>query len=288
MVEVTDESGQLVICIGGQEYARYRYSHECWRPFLYPLRAANGLSILADSPTDHRNHHGFWIGHARVNDTDCWSERHDSGRIVHRIFTEITGGSTAARFTERCDWVALDGRIILADTRSFIFFDTPSDARVFDFEIELRAPDGCPEVTLHQTNEAGLPHLRMAEGLSVNSGGTLINAEGKVGERGTYKQRSHWLDCSGKLGRLMCGVAMFDHPDNPDYPTRWFTRDYGAFSPNYAFFQETPTVITPGSPLRLRYRVYSHTGDVTDANVAGKWAEYRTAVGAGVPGLVTY
>jgi hypothetical protein len=284
MVEVIVETGQLVIRIGGQEYARYQYGPGCWKPYLYPLRAANGLSLLADAPTDHRHHHGFWVGHGRVDDVDCWLERHNSGRIVHQSFTEMTSGDDAGRFTEQCVWLAPDGKVILADTRTFIFYATPVDARIFDFVLELHAPSESP-VTLYQTNEAGLPQLRMAEGLTVKSGGVLINAEGKLGERGTYKQRSPWLDCSGKLGRLNCGVALFDHPDNPDHPTRWFSRDYGPFSPNYGFFQEEPIIITPTCPLRLRYRVYSHSGDVTEAQVAVKWEEYRMTAGHADPVL---
>ena len=276
MVEIIEETGQLVIRIGGQEYARYQYGVGNWKPYLYPLRAANGLSLLADAPTDHRHHHGFWVGHGRVDDVDCWLERHNSGHIVHQDFTELVSGSEVGHFTERCHWIAPDGRVALADTRAFTFHDTPAEGRIFDFELELYAPGQLP-VTLYQTNEAGLPQLRVAEGLTVKSGGTLLNAEGKTGERGTYRQRSPWLDCSGKLGRLTCGIAVFDHPDNPDYPTRWFTRDYGPISPNYGFFREEPIVIAPAQPLRLRYRIYSHSGNATDAQVAAKYEEYRAS-----------
>ena len=115
----------------------------------------------------------------------------------------------------------------------------------------------------------------MAEGLSVKTGGTITNAEGKQNERGTYRQRSPWLDCSGTLGRLTCGLAVFDHPENPDFPTPWFTRDYGPFSPNYGFFADEPIVLTPRKPLRLRYRVFTHTGDAEEAGVAAQFARYE-------------
>jgi hypothetical protein len=278
MIEIIEDHGKLVMRVGGQEYAQYHFAPQHWKPYLYPLRAANGLSLLADGPTDHRHHHGFWVGHARVNDVDCWLERPKSGHIIHRGFADVVSGGEIGKFTEHCDWVAPSGEIVLTDTRTFIFHDTPVEARIFDFELELRAP-GQAAVILHQTNEAGLPQLRVAEGLTVKSGGTLINAEGKRGERGTYKQRSSWIDCSGKLGRLNCGIALFDHPENPDHPTHWFTRDYGPISPNYGFFQNDPIVIDPQRPLCLRYRVYTHSGDATEGQVAHKWEEYREASG---------
>ncbi len=283
MVEISEENGQLIVRIGGQEFTRYQFGLPRWKPYLYPLRAANGLSLLADAPTDHRHHHGLWVGHGRIDDADFWLERHNSGKIVHKAFENLVTAGTTASFTATNDWTAASGEVMLKDARTFTFYDEPTEGRAFDFEIVLHSPD-TRSVTLHPSNEAGLPHVRLAEGLAVKTGGTLTNAEGKQNERGTYKQRSPWLDCSGKLGRLACGIAVFDHPDNPDHPTPWFTRDYGTFAPNYGFFQEDPIVITPEEPLRLRYRIYTHAGDVQEGKVAEAWQTY--AASASRSGLV--
>ena len=286
MAEILEESDQLVVRIAGQEMARYHYGPRVAKPYLYPLRAANGLSLLADTPLDHRHHHGFWVGHGRVVgtgqdgqpfDADCWLERHNSGAIRHERFENIASGASAT-FADFCRWEAPSGETILRDRRVFTFYDDPPEARRFDFEIELSAPSETP-VALEPTNEAGLPHVRVADGLTVRTGGTLTNASAKRNERGTYRQRSPWLDASGKLGRLACGVAVFDHPDNPAFPTPWFTRDYGPFAPNYGFFQPDPIVIAPGKPLRLRYRVFVHSGDVVEGGVAEAWDDYESEIG---------
>jgi hypothetical protein len=224
------------------------------------------------------------VGHGRVGDADFWLERHNSGKIVHKSFDEIVTGADTGSFTALNEWTAASGEVVLKDRRTFTFYESPSDGRPFDFEIILELP-GKATVTLHPSNEAGIPHVRVAEGLAVKTGGTITNAEGKTNERGTYKQRSPWLDCSGKLGRLVCGIALFDHPENPDHPTPWFTRDYGPLSPNYGFFQEDPIVIGPKSPLRLRYRIYTHSGDVVEGKVAEAWEEYAGT--SGRPALVT-
>ncbi len=47
MVEIIEEADRLVIRIDGQEYTQYHYGPMVWKPYLYPLRAANGLSLLA-------------------------------------------------------------------------------------------------------------------------------------------------------------------------------------------------------------------------------------------------
>jgi hypothetical protein len=274
MVEILQEAAQLIVRISGQEYARYAYGASVWKPYLCPIRAANGLSFLADAPLDHRHHHGFWVGHGRVDDTDFWLERHNSGRIVHREWEEITQGADSGGWTQVCAWTAASGKVLLHDTRTFTFYTTPQDARHFDFEIVLSAPAE-ETVTLSPTNQAGIPHLRVAEGLTPRTGGMISNAAGQKNEKGTYKQSSPWVDCSGTLGRLKCGIALFDHPENPDFPTPWFTRDYGPVSPNYGFFREDPLEITPDEPLRLRYRVFTHTGDAQEGGVAAAWETYR-------------
>ena len=273
MVEIIEESGQLIVRIGGQEYTRYQFGSPRWKPYLYPLRAANGLSLLAQEPTDHRHHHGLWVGHGRVNGVDCWLERPNSGKIVHIAFETVYSGAEQGGFTETCKWVAPDETVLLHDRRTLTFYALSPEARAFDFELLLTAPGQTP-VSLASTNEAGLPHIRVADGLTVNTGGTLTNAEGKKNERETYRQRSSWLDCSGKLGWRTCGIAVFDHPHNPDYPTRWFTRDYGPFSPNFGFFRSEPLVITPEAPLHLRYRIYTHSGDAIEGEVQAAWEEY--------------
>lgn len=277
MVEISEESGQLVIRIGGQEYARYQFGPSIRKPYLYPLHAANGQSLLAEAPIDHRHHHGLWFGHGRVDDIDFWLDRHNSGKIVHKKFDSITSGSSTGSFVQQCDWVAPNGAVVLTDTRTFTFYDTPVEARPFDVEIVLRAP-AQTTVTLSPATESGLPCVRPANGLTVRTGGTLINAEGKKNEREIYGKRSNWVDSSGKLGRQASGLAIFDHPLNPDHPTPWFVRDYGPISPNFALFQEEPLVIGPRKPLRLRYRLYTHSGDAVEGGVQAAWEEYQASV----------
>ena len=277
MIEITEENAQLIVQIAGKEFTRYHFGSQCWKPYLFPLRAINGLSLLADAPTDHRNHHGFWVGHGRVDDNDFWLERHNSGKIVHTGFDEIISGKEQGGFTALNNWVSPAGETMLRDRRTFTFHDTPPEARLFDFEIVLQSPD-TRTVSLEPTNEAGIPHLRTSEGLTVKTGGILTNAEGKTNERGTYRAPSNWLDCSGSLGRQSCGIALFDHPENPVSPTPWFTRDYGSFSPNYGFFQGEPILISPDAPLRLRYRVFLHNGNVEEGGVALEYDRYLKSV----------
>src|SRR5882724_10376990 len=141
MVEILEEKEQLIVRIGGQEYTRYQFCPSRWKPYLYPLRAANGLSLLADAPTDHRHHHGLWVGHGRVDDADFWLERHTSGKILHVKFVKLDKSGETAGFTALNHWEAASGDVMLKETRSFIFYDEPTDGRSFDFELVMESPD---------------------------------------------------------------------------------------------------------------------------------------------------
>ncbi len=279
MVEVMLEREELIIRVGGEEYAQYHFGEHLWKPYLAPIRADNGLSLVADAPIDYRHHHGLWIGHGRVNGEEFWHERYNSGRILHRTFEEVVSGDVGA-WTETCEWVAFDGTTQLQDRRRFTFYDMPADRRAFDLDFTLSAPAGA-SVRLDPTNEAGLPQIRAAEGLTGRSGGQMKNSEGQTNESGTYRRSASWIDCSGRLGRHTAGIACFVHPHNRDYPSQWFTRDYGPFAPNSAFFQEEPVEITPERPLRRRYRIYTHSGDAAAGGVAAAWAEYLSSAERG-------
>src|SRR5262249_5653502 len=51
------------------------------RPFLYPLYGPDGLPLTGlgkphDPAGSHAHHDSLWVGHARVNGHDFWSEHH--------------------------------------------------------------------------------------------------------------------------------------------------------------------------------------------------------------------
>jgi len=112
--------------------------------------------------------------------------------------------------------------------------------------------------------------------LSVKSGGTLVNAEGKTTEKGTWGIPSPWCDYYGTRDGLTEGIAILQHPGNRWFPAKWFTRDYGFFSPTPMQWPEGDgTALPKGEPLTLKYRVVVHAGDTESADVAGLFNAYQ-------------
>jgi hypothetical protein len=116
----------------------------------------------------------------------------------------------------------------------------------------------------------------MVPELSVKSGGTLVNAQGQKSEKGTWGVPSPWCDYSGTRDGVTEGLAIFQHPGNRWYPTPWFTRDYGFFSPTPMYWLENDRLDLPqGQPLTLQYRVVVHTGNTQGAQIASLFETYK-------------
>ncbi len=257
MIDIIDEPGKhLVVRDKEGEWARYVYGTGIWKPYLHPVLAPNGTVLTENAPVDHRNHHGIWFGYARTDDMDWWQERSNFGRIRHREFESLQKGNFA-QFCEICEWITSDSTIRLADRRGFSFSKASNGSRLIDINYEM-LPSGRP-VCLYPTKEAGLPMIRVADALDAKDGGLIVNSENQHKEAETYGKAARWLAMYGKSGKREAGIALMDHPDNPDHPARWFVRDYGAFAPNNPLFSDE-MILSPEKALQLRYRIVAFDG----------------------------
>ena len=112
--------------------------------------------------------------------------------------------------------------------------------------------------------------------------GRMVNAEGAETEKNVWGKRSPWVDYSGPVNGETVGVAIFDNPANPRFPTYWHSRAYGLFAANpfgVRDFTADKTrdgslTVTPGQPLDFRYRVVIHPGDARAARIADLYREW--------------
>jgi hypothetical protein len=71
-------------------------------------------------------------------------------------------------------------------------------------------------------------------------------------------------------------MAIMQHPTNNWYPSPWFTRDYGFFSPTPMYFpaDHKNTYLKKGDIVHLKYRVLIHNGTQETAKIAEEFATY--------------
>jgi hypothetical protein len=271
---------------------------EVVKPYLFPLRAASGTYITrmwplenveeeAKAQKDHPHQRGLWIAHAKVNDLDFWNiaplnnppyNRPDRGKIVLAKLGEIASGKDKGSIAATFNWQNHDGQTLLTESRLMTFYSDPA-LRTIDFDVTLTAV----QKVVFGDEKDGFLGVRLRPVMQEQGGtGHITNADGQVGERQVWGKPSNWCDYSGEIQGEKVGIAILDHPSNPQHPVRWHARGYGLFAANpfglEAFTrdrsQNGAMTIEPGQKVRFRYRVIIHPGDVKTADIAGQWNKY--------------
>ncbi|GMV93457.1 MAG: hypothetical protein AMXMBFR82_32350 [Candidatus Hydrogenedentota bacterium] len=247
---------------GGQKY-----------PYFWPVNGpASGESITTETSEPYPHHHSLFFGCDHVNGGNYWQDTNERGQVLSQGPAIVESGGERVVFTDTCLWKKPGEDPVIRDART-ITIAAPDDAtRYIDFEITL---ESLVDVTITKTNHS-LFSARVVPELSVESGGTLVNAQGDTSEAGTYGVESPWCDYSGTRDGVTEGIAILQNPGNRWYPSKWFTRDYGFFSPTPMYWLENDRLELPrGETLTLRYRVVVHTGNAEAANIAEHFRKYE-------------
>lgn len=246
------------VTVNGELFTDYRYNTNEKYPYFYPVNGpSSGISVTTQSSEPYPHHHSLFFGCDRVNGGNYWQDTLERGRIVSDRIEVGNPSDKKVVIEQRCEWVRPDAPTPFIDERRIVITAPGESLRVIDFEITLAAQ---MDVQIEKTNHS-LFSARMAPKLCVNSGGSLINAQGDSGEKATLGVESKWMAYSGKRLGVTEGLAIFDHPDNPWYPAKWFTRDYGFFSPTNMNFLEKPWTFKKGDTVSLKYRTVVFSGD---------------------------
>ncbi len=279
---------QIDIDLDGKPFTTFHAGVDAGKPYLAPLRSASGKIVTRRFPMenvegesrDHLHHRGLWFCYDDVNGVKFWEndpsyKNPKIGRIVVR--GGVTWKAAAKTMDAIFDWNDHDGTTVLIEHRVMKFQASPK-LRIIDFDITLTAPE---KVVFGDTKEGAFA-IRLADALTELKGsGKMVNAEGLQGMANVWGKRSSWVDYSGTLDGEKLGVAIFDHPSNPGYPTRWHSRDYGLFALNpwgqHAFDPaagEAHTMLAAGAALHFRWRVVIHSGDIVGAHIADLYREF--------------
>ncbi len=263
---------RIVVRVAGETFTCYRFGAGQKYPYFYPVNGpATGRSLTTESSLPYPHHRSLFFGCDRVNGDNFWQEGNEYGQIVSRGPKIAQNGPDRVRIEDKCEW-RRPGRPPALEDRRDIRFEAPSAMlRLIDFTVTLTAST---DVAVERTNHS-LFSARVEPALSVQRGGTLRNAQGALAEKGTYGAASPWCDYSGAHCGATEGIAIFDSPGNPWFPSKWFTRDYGFFSPTpMEWIGPEGFRLKKGESLTLRYRVVVHAGNAEQASVAALFQEW--------------
>jgi hypothetical protein len=272
------DKNKVAITVAGKLFTCYKFAPSQKYPYFWPVNGPlSGLSITTESSQPYPHHHSLFFGCDRVNGGNYWQEENKYGQIISQGPKIIETKGFRVVFTDVCFWQKPESKPIILDTRRIIVTAPNENLRFIDFEINLQP---LIDIQIQKTNHS-LFSARVVPELSVQSGGILVNAEGKTGEKETWGTASPWCDYAGSRNGVTEGIAILQHPDNRWFPSKWFTRDYGFFSPTPMNWLEDnqPFKLAKDKTLTLRYRVVVHTGDVKTADIDGLFKQYTNNKG---------
>jgi hypothetical protein len=304
-VQMEREGNTIKVMIGGQPFTTFYFGTEAPKPYLHPLRSAQGIVVTRGFPmrkdipgesTDHPHHRAMYFAHGNINGIDFWSEAQfeekrtevahgvqytseslPHGRTVFKKLDEMQGGKDSGSLRATFDLVGPDGKIVAEETQAYIF-SGDAKARIIDCTFTITALK--VPVKMGDTKE-GTFAIRVVKALE-EPNGHMLNSEGGVGEKQIWGKRASWVDYSGTVKGSELGIAIFDNSSNPKHPTYWHARGYGLFAVNpfgeHDFLNDKTRdgsiTIAPGKSLTLRYRVLIHDGDAAEAKVAEAYTHY--------------
>ena len=292
------------ITIDGKPFTSYIWPTTLKKPTLFPLITSDGITVtrgypLAPRPgerVDHPHHAGLWFNYGNANGFDFWNNsdaikpenRSRMGDVVFKGILSAHSGSNGGELDVESTWITGEKQPILDQTTRYIFSGR-KDARVIDQIITLKALDR----VVFQDDKEGLLGMRVAHWLesSTEKGGVFTDASGRstkvaaadtTGATGVYLTsegvkgdaawgtRGRWCSLSGHTDDHTVTIAIFDHPQNPGFPTYWHARGYGLFAANplgrSIFDPKQPAfdfTIEKNQDATFRYRVVLYSRDVS-------------------------
>lgn len=272
----TQVGSRIDVSIDGKFFTSYRFAADEKYPFFFPVNGLSGASVTSMRNGEHPHHSSLFFGCDKVNGGNYWQEGLDRGQITTKGPVLETAAGKEIIIRDACNWTRQDAPQPLRDTRRIVISAPSPQLRQIDFTITLEALE---DVVISKTNHS-LFSARMDPDLTPVFGGTMLSADGDKGEKGTFGKPSPWLACYGARDeKTVEGLAILQHPQNPGFPTPWFTRDYGFLSPTPMFWPADgkETRIAKGEKLQLGYRVLVFLGTAETAGIGEVFKEYSAS-----------
>ncbi|MGB2806456.1 MAG: PmoA family protein [Sedimentisphaerales bacterium] len=258
----------------GVEIARYHFGTALHRPFIFPVIGPSSRSLTRmghpHDPESHSHHNSVWISHNDIDGINFWSDG-GKGKIRHKRIIKFEDSDQACSITTENQWLADTNKVLLLETRRVTAVSLDDSEWLLIIDIEFKAND--KPVTLGKT-PFGMIGVRMAKTIGVNDGGgTIRNSEGAVNEKEVFWKRARWVDYSGLItNEYLEGITLFDHPENPNYPSYFHVRNDGWMGASLT--HDGPRTIQPDKPLHLRYGLYIHS-DIKPTNaIEAIWKQF--------------
>ena len=280
---IPDSDFQTSFTIDGREVLRWNFGHHYPRPFFHPVIGPSGANLVRmghPGAPNHDHHTGIWFAHSMIEEFNFWANGTET-QIRQRQWLDYVDGDEFAAMSIILDFY--DGheqRPIVNQETIVVVRPLPEGELLIEFCLRINSMRG--QVTLNQTN-FGIVAVRVAATIAEHFGGGVItNDQGIQHESNIFGKASSFMDYSGPVrgsdGRTVFnGITLFDHPSNPNYPSKWHVREDGWMGPSLN--RDQAMVLADNQPLTLRYQLHVHDGELDSERATVLQRSFRDSQG---------
>ncbi|HEY0271604.1 MAG TPA: PmoA family protein [Chitinophaga sp.] len=303
---------RISVSVNGKSFCNFIYPDNLEKPVLYPIfspgghRITRGYPPAAGESTDHPHHVGLWLNYESVNGLDFWnnSSAIPANKKSHYgwiLGVQVTGAHDST-LTYTANWENQAHHVLLKEDTRFVFRGS-KNIRIIDRITTLTAQrdsvhfddmkDGMlglrvvkslelPDTARSFTDAQGNVTTVAASGSGAT--GNYLTSTGKTGNE-AWGTRGEWCMLYGEVEKEEVAVVIFDHPENPGFPTYWHARNYGLFAANplghKVFSNGLQTLnfsLAPGASATFRYRIIIYSGPTPGAAALNEQAEQFSSI----------
>jgi hypothetical protein len=226
--------------------------------YFHPIYGVDGEVLTGDFPKDHVYHRGlYWAwSHMKIagQEHDFWSMRGIRLQF-QRWLAQETKPNLAALGVENA-WLVGD-KVVMREKLWTKIHHASEQSRSIDIELAWTPTD--QPVTLWGAEGKSYGGFTLRFGPRTK---TLVTVPSGRASEDLLMTKLPWADFSADFDRnsgRLSGIALFVHPEHPDYPPTWMTRDYGMLAVGWPGV--TAQTLQPGKETVVRYRLWIHRGN---------------------------
>ncbi|TAE29646.1 MAG: dehydrogenase [Cytophagales bacterium] len=242
-----------------------------FRPYLHPIMAPDGKGVLTEySPGHHKHQTGLYWGITRVNGRDYF--HHPAGDYWRRVSAKVVESKGATvKWQTVYDLLDSTGNAVLTETQNWAMREQNGQ---YVLDVEWNG-DTQTDVTIGKYDYGGL-FLRMPWKSGI--AGEVVNAARQRNER-AEGQAAPWVDVGMQVeGRSdLVHIALFDHPQNRNYPTIWRVDSQLGVGPARA--RKADYVIKKGVTEIQKHQLVVYTGTLSDVQLTKQYGEFSGNTG---------
>ncbi len=230
--------------------------------YVHPVYDMLGQEITDDFPRDHYHHRGLsWMWPRMTiagRQYSLWDMTGIWQRFDRWLGQEV--GPVCATLGVKNSWHLADRKV--ADEWVWLrVFRAGELGRAIDIVVTIKALEAIQLLGAERKGYGGVV-FRLAPRDSA-----IITTPDSVLTRDSDHLAIPWADQSAIFAHSgqFTGVAIFQHADNPAFPSEWCLRHYGFLGVSWPGL--TPVVLQLGVPVTLRYRIWLHHGNAQAGGV---------------------